>query len=366
MRSTADMTTTHTIMTPDFKTMTPAQQKRLGELMMRDIALLTESNLDRLKYQSANLRSNFPHLNVPCVPTANPASFDDLINRIEETQRKRAELFEDLIIARNNELFSREELFRFAYVPFVIAELVWDYADTVIILSQNIGNSATRRLSRTIRKARADYEYERRKCVDDEQREREIQNGYVFEDATKDITDEMLKHLRNDIESEYPDLLDDSRDLLLAVYQCHITSRALLRYLDRQSERVAKRAGHAIGKMMPKSYYLMDKLIPEFIGNKPASANFRKSMNDYIERYAVEMERIEMNDIDENQQQTPKQQTTMTNIELFNKIQSVMASFNTDLDKNIIKGNKAAGVRARKASLELEKLMKQYRKQSVK
>lgn len=89
-------------------------------------------------------------------------------------------------------------------------------------------------------------------------------------------------------------------------------------------------------------------------------------MNDYIERYAVEMERIEMNDIDENQQQTPKQQTTMTNIELFNKIQSVMASFNTDLDKNIIKGNKAAGVRARKASLELEKLMKQYRKQSVK
>ena len=33
----AASTTTHTIMTPDFNTMTPAQQKRLSELMMRNI-----------------------------------------------------------------------------------------------------------------------------------------------------------------------------------------------------------------------------------------------------------------------------------------------------------------------------------------
>lgn len=52
--------------------------------------------------------------------------------------------------------------------------------------------------------------------------------------------------------------------------------------------------------------------------------------------------------------------------ELFKNIRIKMTEFNHELDLNVNKGNKAAGVRARKASLELEKLLKEYRKQSVK
>lgn len=37
-----------------------------------------------------------------------------------------------------------------------------------------------------------------------------------------------------------------------------------------------------------------------------------------------------------------------------------------DMTVNVEKGNKAAGARARKASLQLEKLCKEYRKESVK
>ncbi|MCM1221877.1 MAG: histone H1 [Lachnospiraceae bacterium] len=51
--------------------------------------------------------------------------------------------------------------------------------------------------------------------------------------------------------------------------------------------------------------------------------------------------------------------------ELAKKISAEMIVFDKNLSDNI-KGNKAAGVRARKASLELEKLFKQYRKLSVK
>ena len=51
--------------------------------------------------------------------------------------------------------------------------------------------------------------------------------------------------------------------------------------------------------------------------------------------------------------------------ELFDSIQAKMIEFNNDLNLNVNKGNKAAGVRARKASLELEKLLKEYRKRSV-
>ena len=55
----------------------------------------------------------------------------------------------------------------------------------------------------------------------------------------------------------------------------------------------------------------------------------------------------------------------MTNEALFAEIKSVVNGLLPNLEMNV-KGNKAAGIRARKATLKLEKLMKQYRKQSVK
>lgn len=51
--------------------------------------------------------------------------------------------------------------------------------------------------------------------------------------------------------------------------------------------------------------------------------------------------------------------------ELYNNIQAKMIEFSADLNLNINKGNKNAGVRARKASLELEKMFKEYRKKSI-
>ncbi|MBE6238375.1 MAG: histone H1 [Bacteroidales bacterium] len=50
--------------------------------------------------------------------------------------------------------------------------------------------------------------------------------------------------------------------------------------------------------------------------------------------------------------------------ELVEKINAKWAVFAENAEKNVA-GNKAAGTRARKASLELEKLLKEFRKASV-
>jgi hypothetical protein len=47
------------------------------------------------------------------------------------------------------------------------------------------------------------------------------------------------------------------------------------------------------------------------------------------------------------------------------KIDKLIAVFQTDSKLQAEKGNKAAGTRARKASLELEKTLKEFRKKSV-
>ena len=42
-----------------------------------------------------------------------------------------------------------------------------------------------------------------------------------------------------------------------------------------------------------------------------------------------------------------------------------MAAFSKDAEAQLVKGNKAAGTRARKSALELSKMMKEFRKVSI-
>ncbi|MDD5184392.1 MAG: histone H1 [Paludibacter sp.] len=50
---------------------------------------------------------------------------------------------------------------------------------------------------------------------------------------------------------------------------------------------------------------------------------------------------------------------------LVSKIKAEFEAFATDADLQVEKGNKAAGTRARKSSLDLEKLLKEFRKVSI-
>lgn len=51
--------------------------------------------------------------------------------------------------------------------------------------------------------------------------------------------------------------------------------------------------------------------------------------------------------------------------ELVKKIKAECEAFVKDADLQVEKGNKAAGTRARKTSLDLEKLLKEFRKASI-
>lgn len=276
----------------DLTTMTPAQQKRFNELFMRDLKRTLDSPVQLSR----------PMTSILSPLTREPRSVDDFLNRIENTQRKRAEIAEQMQHDRINQALTREELFRFAYVPFVIAELVWDYADTVLDLSHR--NPKVKKLSRAIKNARRDYDSLRRQYIDENNRKREIENMYVFEDGVKRITSQMLTNIDIDIKSEYPDLMPEYRDLLIAVYQCHVLSRALVKYTNRESVELQKKLNQPVGNVLPPSYFIMDKLIPEFVGDKPASPNLRTLFEQYINSLSVQIGLIDLNDETEEANQT--------------------------------------------------------------
>ena len=51
--------------------------------------------------------------------------------------------------------------------------------------------------------------------------------------------------------------------------------------------------------------------------------------------------------------------------ELVEKINAAIGDFSTNANAQVENGNNAAGTRARKASLDLEKLLKEFRKASI-
>lgn len=51
--------------------------------------------------------------------------------------------------------------------------------------------------------------------------------------------------------------------------------------------------------------------------------------------------------------------------ELVEKLNEAFSAFTEDANLQLVKGNKAAGTRARKSSLEIEKMMKEFRKISL-
>ena len=50
---------------------------------------------------------------------------------------------------------------------------------------------------------------------------------------------------------------------------------------------------------------------------------------------------------------------------LVKQLEISFTAFIEDANSQIVKGNKAAGTRARKASLEMEKMLKEFRKKSL-
>lgn len=262
-------------------------------------------------------------------------------------------------------VLSEDAIFSITYVPFVIAEIAWDYADTILDIAAIMRLYETKKLCRAIKNLRIEYNRKRFEVIDDNWRKSETENMIMFQETlSHEYFGKIYGTFKDKLMQTYPELETNSVMLIASVYCCKTVIAGLMRYCQAQEMVVASILGYEINSIMPKQVNRLNTLVSEFVGNSPLS-----DIEPVIKQYAEELtEYINNIEINETGKSTTNKQTetVMTNEELYNEIQAQMIVFSAELDKNINKGNKAAGVRARKASLELEKLMKQYRKQSVK
>lgn len=193
-----------------------------------------------------------------------------------------------------SKVLDSDTLMRFAYVPFVIANLAWDYADTVVSLSAYYRQSPTKKLSRAVRELKREYDLVRAPYIDTAHRNSEENNMYVFEDGVKDLFSLYLSNIEFDLRGAYPNLESESIMFLKAVYQCHIVLQALYRYVEIQKSKVEKIVGHKIGDVLPSSLRRLDILIVEYVGDKPIGESLAKQQKTYAQCLANRIASIEL------------------------------------------------------------------------
>ncbi len=228
------------------------------------------------------------------LPSSERKMFEKRHKELIEAKAKR-EAEEELKLS---EILDSETLMRFAYIPFVVAQLAWDYADTVIDVATLLRLHPTKKLCRAIRELKRRYDNVRAEFTNTAHRGSEIDNMYVFEDGVSDLFSLYLKNIEFDLKKEYPDLDSEYMTFLLSVYQCHIVLQSIYRYAEMQKDKVEKIVGHRIGDVLPSELRRLDILVMAFVGDKPVSPNFDAQQKTYAQCLANRMALVELNDVD--------------------------------------------------------------------
>lgn len=197
-----------------------------------------------------------------------------------------------------SQILDTETSMRFAYVPFVVAQLAWDYADTIVDVASMLKLHPTKKLCRAVRELKRQYDRVRYEFTNHAHTNSEIENMYVFEEGVSDLFSLYLKNIEFDLNSEYPNLEEDYRNYLLAIYQCHIVLQSIYRYCEMMKEKVEKIVGHQIGDVLPKELRRLDILVMAFVGDKPISAKFDAQQKTYAQCLANRMILVELVDKD--------------------------------------------------------------------
>ena len=193
----------------------------------------------------------------------------------------------------------KQTLFLFAYVPFVIAEVAWDYADTCINLAILLRITETKKLCRRIRELRREYDH-KRAMIDREHRETETKNMITFQEDYKEFFGKLHGAIQGQVNAVYPGQCMDMQFLICAAYSCAVVLRSMFKYVDTMSKRIAALLGiQAIGSIIIGEIRQLEAIILQFAGEESIGGDnkFPTSLNPYIDtlvQYLLQSEMIEL------------------------------------------------------------------------
>lgn len=117
-----------------------------------------------------------------------------------------------------------------AYLPFVIAEVVWDYVDTILDLACVMRLQPTKRLCRAMRELRLDYDRSRAPFIDAKSREVETEHMIAFQDEFRAYFNKLWLAVKFNLRQRHGQLEENSEMLVCSVHMAMVCFKALRKF----------------------------------------------------------------------------------------------------------------------------------------
>lgn len=160
---------------------------------------------------------------------------------------------------------------------YALGALVWDYVDTVLDMARSMRRQELKKLCRSVKELRADYDYMRSKNADRDHLQQEMQWAMDFETYVTPLTREFIKGLKQEQSDTYGELDEDTNWLMMAVQQALCVLEALMHYTKGCDMALAKYGVDMRNKtILPKHFRKLAILLPEFGGDTLVNSEARK------------------------------------------------------------------------------------------
>lgn len=189
-----------------------------------------------------------------------------------DLSKYRAQLRRD--IEREINGLTEREAFELAFVPFVMGELVWDYADTVIDCAIEIGEPRFKPLSREMRDLRREYDRDKSRFIRDYNLQTEAQNLETYYEVFSSDFSTLSYVLDNHINRLHKTLPKRLKMLFKAVYQCAFVLQVLRTFEYKNCKDLAKRINFDFGThILPGEIYQLSNVLPKYIKEQRINLN---------------------------------------------------------------------------------------------
>lgn len=173
------------------------------------------------------------------------------------------------------QLLDQDTTFRLGYVPFVIAEVAWDYIDSFCEYAAAARTDRLRHLCRRLRALRHSYQDTRGEFLTAAHMKGEQNNMLAFEDEAGAVLSGYYLALPNSIPADVrAAMTTDAIELLQTAHGCTLIMDALHQYNDLISAEASRRVGHPVGNVvMPQTYAAAD-LMRKIVERVPLLPSF--------------------------------------------------------------------------------------------
>lgn len=223
------------------------------------------------------------------------AAFSPMVSGVCDflREQERGRVTCELDIAKR---LTKDELHRVAYLPFVIAEVVWDYADTLCDLAVIMRESKLKRLCRAVKELRRDYDRSRAPFLDAATQAKEEEHMIGFQEELNDFFYKMRLAVTAEIHTKHGHLESEGEMLVVACHMGVICFRALRKYTAWADALIERKCGRARHSIMPDQIRRLGFLLPEFAGdceidlNTPQMDLWRDALVNHI--HSIELTEI--------------------------------------------------------------------------